>query len=89
MKKLMLLLMITTCSVSFSQDNESVNDSTIVTKTYSKGDMILNTGISFMGTGAVSWLASRSVAIGIISTGGVITLVGVGVKISEKIKNER
>lgn len=62
---------------------ETVDDST---KQYDKGDILFSIGGSMFGSGVVTLLASRFLGFGLMCTGGVLTTIGVGVKVRNKLK---
>ena len=72
------MIFLVAASSMYAQDE--VKD-TVVTKKYSKGDMIITSGVTMIASGSISWFASRSISIGLMSTGGAVTVIGIIVKV--------
>ena len=77
MKKIFLMLFIMIAANAQAEPQDSL-------KTYNSGDIVMTTGVTMMASGAVSFLASRSIALGLIGTGGVVTVIGVAIKIKNR-----
>jgi hypothetical protein len=87
MKKAYLFLVLFAITAASTYAQEEVKDTIVVVKSYDKGDMVINTGVTMMASGAVSILASRLISVGLISTGGIVTVTGIIIKVSNRRKN--
>lgn len=79
MRKLILILMLAFCHTGFSEPQDSI-------KTYNKGDLIITAGGTSFGLGLCTLVFSRHISIGLLTAGGITTVVGVLVRHNQKKK---
>ena len=84
-----MLMLLAVAPTYAADDSEMLEVKTDSVKTYDKGDVLIYSGISVMSTGLITTVfASRYVGLGTMGIGGIITSIGVGIKIRNKIRAE-